>query len=568
MHKRLVYIVAFLVLTGCETNQTPQSSANDQRPEVRAADDQDDARHLSFKIAAVHKKQKPSKEAPFFAKGGEWTFFECEGSSDPKMAFTVGVGSAGNAPSAWGRAVLIVKDRQAGAHFVESFAKAFGGKEPRPVKQRHVPGPLSINTAILGRSQSREKTGGFSGERDAWTTTKWFPEHDGLAGEVYFNYSLEDRQGEFSEKNADYADDLVAIFASAFRDGPRPERTPDDDPNITRIGPKIGQPRKLLSRLSHYSFSPKGRFAVYQDRETISALSPDQADGKPFEITRFDHSPWTWHIVDDDLNLLVQEGIPTTLGVKSSADPMRIWWVDGKNREKKLLRGPEKDLNLAEQPLSPDHRYVVLDQWQGNPRKGDRTKVLFILDHDSGKTSICKSDKRDLTVTGWRQTNGAPRLVAVTNRWQFDKKAPTDLYLVDPATGKLERQKNIDSRLEIDNPLSPDGKHRIHVGKDELLVTDVQGGTQRHFIFHEDDRRFIGPECIEWVSPRYLKFNGQRLALIDVTTMNMSFPVPADRAKFGSHSYRFSPDVRWVLYQGATNDDEGLFLAPVEEQMQ
>jgi hypothetical protein len=83
-------------------------------------------------------------------------------------------------------------------------------------------------------------------------------------------------------------------------------------------------------------------------------------------------------------------------------------------------------------------------------------------------------------------------------------------------------------------------------------------------IFHEDDRRFVGPECVEWVSPKYLKFNGQRLALIDVKTMKMCFPVAANGGKFASHSYKFSPDFRWVLYQGETGDSEGFFLAPVE----
>jgi hypothetical protein len=54
------------------------------------------------------------------------------------------------------------------------------------------------------------------------------------------------------------------------------------------------------------------------------------------------------------------------------------------------------------------------------------------------------------------------------------------------------------------------------------------------------------------------------LALIDVTTMKMSFPVTADGTKFGSHSFKFSSDFRWVLYQGEGSNGEGLFLAAVE----
>jgi hypothetical protein len=572
MNKQFVLILAVL-FAGCGRKPMPQAPTNDNNPkeppraELRIGDDQDEARHLSFTITAVHEKQKPSTEVPFHVKGGDWTFFDCQASNDPKVFFTVGISSqssGGNVPVAWGKAMLIVKDREAGARFVELFSKMFAGKLPTPVKRDYVPGPLSIRTAILGHNMQREKQGGFSGEAGGWTATKWFPEHDGESGEVYFNYDLSKRQGEFSEKDAEYADPLVAILASALRDGPRPQRTPENDPNLTRIGPKIGQPRKLLSRLSsHYSFTPNSRVAVYQDKASILALPTDQPGGKPFEIIRFENSPWTVHVLDNDLNLVVQEGVPETPGVESSGDPMRIWWVDGKSKEKKLLRGPEKDLNLAEIPVSPDHRYVVLSQWQGDPRKEGRSEVLYFLDRETGKSCSYKS-KQGLSVIGWKKTDAGLRMAAVTNRWQFDKKEPSELYLADPATGKLERQENVDARLEIDNPLSPDGKHRVRVGKEELVVTDVEGGSQRRFIFHEDDRRFVGPECIERVSPRYLKFNGQRLALIDVTTMKMCFPVSADGAKFGSHTYKFSPDFRWVLYQGEASDGEGLFLAPVE----
>ena len=377
-------------------------------------------------------------------------------------------------PSAWGKAVLIVKDREAGARFVELFSKAFSGKLPTPVNQAHVPKPLSINTAILGHNMDREREGGFSGAAGGWTATKWFPEHDGLSGEVFFNFNLDKRQGEFSEKDADYADDLVAIFASALRDGPRPERTPDNDPNLTRTGPTIGKPRKLLSRLAaHYSFSPKSRFAVYQDRSTISALPIDQPDGTPHEIIRFDHSPWEVRVLDDDLDLIVQEGIPESRGMRSSGDPMRIWWVDGKTKEKKLLHGPEKDLNLAEVPVSPDHRYVALHQWKTNPGGKGRTRFLQILNRESGEVKVCESQGKDLSLIGWRETETGLRAIAVTNRWQFDKKEASELYLVDPATGKVELQGNVDARLEIDNPLSPDGKHRVRVGKDRLVVTDL-----------------------------------------------------------------------------------------------
>jgi hypothetical protein len=570
MHRHLTLLFAVLFFSGCGKQPTPQAPVNGQPKEplveLKVGDDQDEARHLPFKIMAVHEKQKPSKITPYHVNGGDWTFFDCQARGDPKVVFTVGVVSktnAGTSTVAWGEAVLIVKDQDAGSHFVELFAKSFLGKLPAAVKRVHVPEPLRIKTAILGQNMHREAKGGFSGKKGGWMAIKWFLELYGFSGEVYFNFDLSNMEGEFSEKDPDYADDLLAILASALRDGPRPERTPENDPNLTRIAPKIGEPRILLPKLSSfYTFNPAGQTAVYEAGGTIFALPVEQPDAKPFEVIRFDNTPWTIHLLDDDLNFVVQEGIPENTAFRSSGDPMRIWWVDGKNKAKKLLRGPEKDLNLAEAPVSPDRRYIAFYQHRSKVDGKGRIRSLLMLDRVDDKVKEIELPVWDLSLVGWKTTDAGLRAVAVTNRWGFDKKKGSELYLADPSTGKLEHQKVLDARLEIDKLLlSPDKKHRVRVGTDDLAVTDTEGGNRKRFVFHADDRRFIGPECIEWVSPRYLKFNGPRLALIDVVTMKMCFPVSADKAKYASHWYKFNSAFRWVLYQG---EGVGLFLAPVE----
>ena len=97
-----------------------------------------------------------------------------------------------------------------------------------------------------------------------------------------------------------------------------------------------------------------------------------------------------------------------------------------------------------------------------------------------------------------------------------------------------------------------------------MIVTDTGLGKHNRFTFHEDDRQCVGLEYVEWVSPRYLKFDGPRLALIDVMTMKMCFPASADGAKFASHSYKFSLDFHGVLFQGEGSDGGALFLSRVE----
>jgi len=573
MHRHLALLFFVFLFAGCGKTPIPQAPMNDNPKEplveLRIGEDPDEVRHLSFKIVAIQENQKPSNTAPYHANGGDWTFFDCQARSDPTVVFTVGVVSKTNAENltfGWGEAVLIVKDQGAGSRFVELFAKSFAGKLPTAVKRVHVPGPLRIKTAILGQSMQREAKGGFSGKRGGWTAIKWFLDFVGFSGEVFFNFDLSNQEGEFSEKDPDYADDLLAILSSALRDGPRPERTPENDPNLTRIAPRIGQSRKLLSKLSSfYTFSPAGRFAVYQDGGSIFALPVDQPDAKPFEVIRFDNAPWMIHLLDDGHSFVVQEVIPENTAYRSSGDPMRIWWVDGTKKKKKLLRGPEKGLTLAVVPVSPDHRYVAF--YQDRPKVGGqgRTQTLCILDREDGKVRDIELPVWDLSLVGWKKTDAGLRAVALTNRWGFDKKKGSDLYLANPSTGKLEHQKDADARLEIDNLLlSPDGKYRVRVGTDDLIITDTKDGSQRRFVFHEDDRRNVGSECIEWVSPRYMRFNGSRLALIDVVTMKMCFPVSADQAKFASHWYKFNSAFRWVMYQGEGNDGGGLVLAPVE----
>jgi hypothetical protein len=570
--RRHLLSLSIVLLIGCGQSDKPQAQVAQKpgdmaRAEVRLGDADDEAPHLPFKIVKIIPNQKLIDESPFHSDGGEWTFFDCKPLKDASVVFTVGVmtkGAAGGALSSWGRALLVVKNQKTGTRLLALFAKAFNGTIPAPVQRPYVPIPLVVHTAVLGENLSRERMGGFNAKQGGWTATKWFPQLDGLEAEVFFNYNLARRVGEFSEKDAEYANDLVAIFGTTLRDGPRPERTPENDPNLTRSGPSIGPPRKLLSRLaSYYSFSPAGRFAVYQNKGTILALPLDQPKGKPVEIVRFDNSPWAVHLLNDDLDLLVQEGVAENPNVKSSADPMRVWWVDQKKKEKKLLRGPEKDLNLVEVPVSPDLRFVALDQWRDKP-DGKRRTVLIFLERETGKSKDVELPSKTLSLIGWKETDAGLRGLAVTNRWGFDKAEKSETYLVDPVSGNLERQDDADPRAKVSIRTSPDGEYQAGIADGELVVTEVATGTSRRFVFHEEDRRFVEPECVEWVSPRYLKFSGQRLALIDVTTMKMCFPVSADGAKFGSPSYKFSPDFRWVLYQGEDTNGEGLYLAPVE----
>ena len=113
------FLLAVLLLAGCWTKpvlQAPMNNGSQDSPraEMRIGDGPDVAPHPSFKITTVREHQKPSADAPYHIDGGEWTFFDCHASGDPKVVFTVGTASKssdGNSPSAGEKAFLIVKDR-------------------------------------------------------------------------------------------------------------------------------------------------------------------------------------------------------------------------------------------------------------------------------------------------------------------------------------------------------------------------------------------------------------------------------------------------------------------------
>jgi hypothetical protein len=166
---------------------------------------------LAFRITAVHKDHKPSERAPWHTAGGEWTFADAQLEGEPTASFTFGSKFKANpdSPFAFGDFVLAFPDAEQGKTFIARFAKVFNTKVPAP---KGGPLHLAMRSAILGNGMARQPSGGFSG-KGSWIATKLFPESDGTQGEVFFNYDLETKRGELSEKDSDYNQDVTTVFA-------------------------------------------------------------------------------------------------------------------------------------------------------------------------------------------------------------------------------------------------------------------------------------------------------------------------------------------------------------------
>jgi hypothetical protein len=88
-----------------------------------------------------------------------------------------------------------------------------------PVKAKRA-NQLSFTCLILGQNKSRDPKGGFRGNPPGtWTATKLVfssDSGDDDAGEVFFDFSLADHKAEFSLKDADYGNFVLAKLATVL----------------------------------------------------------------------------------------------------------------------------------------------------------------------------------------------------------------------------------------------------------------------------------------------------------------------------------------------------------------
>lgn len=543
-------------------------SKDERRVEIPIGDGSPhDWAHLSFDIVKVHANQKPTDDPSRHAQGGDWTFLDCRTNGPRPANFTVGVrtkpGDAAGA--AWGEATILVADRREGATLLDDLATSFAQQLPPEVKPQPLE-PWKFNTVVLGDGLKPDPAGGFRGLGGNWTATKWFLERDGLEAEVFFNYSLKDLKGEFGEKDMDYREDLVAILATVLRDGPRPERTPETDSNLTLTGPKFGEGRLVAKEARHYQFDTAGKqilFATKADNGPTSVLvgSPERPD-RLVDVAQFQGDLEAMQAADADANqILIVEVLRKEKGSISTEDPRRLWWVVRRSNETRELKGPWEGMSfyLAEKPVSPDLRYIAMTGWRARTAgTRDKQAVIYILNRQTGTTRTIAMGDDSPYPMGWIGAGNNLRLAFVKNR-RWDKSQADEWCLAEPETGTFSAvAKSPMPSDESVRQLSPDGKLIASIaGKEELTINEKASGHTRTFLFHQDDRRFVSDDCFQWVSPRYLLLRLNRLAFFDVLTMKMSYPIPKNDE---SAMHTFSSDFQWVLWQ---KPEDGLYVSPV-----
>jgi hypothetical protein len=553
-----VGILAALAMgCGCD-RQTPVPAARTadardagqvQVPVGGAKRDPSQEHRLAFRIERVLENRRPTTSPPWHEPGGDWTFFDAATHDGVRFGFGY-VAPSSTESFRFGRALLTVPDAEHGARLVAAVAQAFRVEPPAErarLPLRHRP----LGMAVLAEDARPLLGGGFEGQGGTWTATKLFLGREALVAEVFFNFDLDGMRGAFDEKDAEYAADLVGLLALEVRDGPRPARTPETDPQITLTGPKVPEWRLLARGQAQARVFERGNtrfvYSVPRDdggTELLSASLTDAGDVEPILSVddRIGSFVCAERRPDTCLVMLLRAAKTLSTGAATS-----FVVVDRKARtQSKLALGGE--LLLAEQPVSPDGRVVAITRFRGSE---PRYTVLCFVTVATGAEMCLESFARPMNVVGWTTAGDQPRAV-VRQGLPWDETPPAYL-VVDPRDGNVEGPA---TAPRGDPNLAPDGKHSVDCEtEDTIVVRRVPDGASRSFLLHEDDRYALDEECVFWLGPRHLALYTSRMGIIDVESMKMSYPFPEDE----DFTATFSDDMKWAV----AHRDDGLYVGRV-----
>jgi hypothetical protein len=184
----------------------------EETPAESADEPVDGEGRLGFAIERVAEQQELRDQPPGFAPGGDWCVLACriEHHGRPARFFLAErSGPTGkDLPIAWGEGRLWAHGSADGAALLEAFKEAFPTEESVEADPGAT-GPLAASTVVLGRGLQRQKDR-FAG-KGTWTATKWtFDE----AEELFVNWSMPEKRGEFAEKDDVFRPGLRAAFAA------------------------------------------------------------------------------------------------------------------------------------------------------------------------------------------------------------------------------------------------------------------------------------------------------------------------------------------------------------------
>jgi hypothetical protein len=578
-------VLLILAAVGCKPSSqnpgtAPATAASQTNPDEIVAPQWG---RMTFRIDAIYINQQLMEEFPGHTDGGNWTFLDC--TSVPGDAqFVVGLAAnatAGDAGAALrGKAILRTKDVAATNAFLSAFGQGFHVNVPEPLTPKPLH-PQVFGTTILGTSLSRSPNDNsfVLGGGGNWTSTRWAPTTPRLQAEVFFNFNLVAREGEFVEKDFTRREDLMALWARLLRDGPRGLRTPAEDPNVVATGPHLGQPllitppeMRLVPGAEGWQpfFVPGGKWLLF------TGSTPDDGFSHVFAVEcakptdnlhpLFGFQQVIFQVQSTDptaQRFLVEEKIPDSPGTVTKADPSRFWWVDTFAHSAKPIDGRwnPRNIDCNPQAISPDSHYMVLcESRTRTDGKGGFTQ-LYIVDLESFKAATVDVNQQWLEPLGWHGEGENLRLVVRTGLL-FDPPEQRQPCFVDPVTGDWVVAGPTEVTLPVPGViLSPNAKNAAVVADRKTLqihsLTET-GTTTRTMTFNPEDRQFVDSACVAWADDRYLTFFNPYPIFIDSLSMKMNYALDTDLVP---DNMFVSPDFKFAVLEFS----DALLLAPIVE---
>jgi len=192
-------VAALLVSLAC----SPKSIS----PPGGAAKPYDDGEgSVQFDIRPLESKAGAAQWAATYSAGGKTAKFRIElGPSEPAKDTTL--------PLSYGKGHFVGEPGSDASVFLADLKKAFEAKTI-PTKVEKV-ASLPFEFVILGKERLRPSDGGFSANPGGeWVHMKIFLAND--EGEVFLNLNPSSNKGEFSIKDVDYGDVVVAELAKVL----------------------------------------------------------------------------------------------------------------------------------------------------------------------------------------------------------------------------------------------------------------------------------------------------------------------------------------------------------------
>jgi hypothetical protein len=479
-----------------------------------------DEGRLGFTITKVHAHRKAAVAAPFHEAGGDWTYVEAHVDGDPSATFVVGMPAFartdGGMPG-FGKIMIAPTTSEAGARVITHLAKALATKAPA-AKPGGVLQAIKVPVAVLGSGIGKLDNG--YGGKGTWDATKLFCSAGEIdAAELFFNISLSTKQGEFSEKDTDYNEDVVACLAIVLRDGSAPPRTPANDPTLSATGPRLEIGKKIGNRRMFELALTPARLLMVEERGTNAAVVEiDVKTGTTNDRFKTDDRIETGTCEESQARCVLKLSKPAGSRNAFGGDDISSLVILDGNEATPLDQsafGVRPEL-VGGKSLSPDARYVI-----ATVRDSDATRVIA-LDRKTEQTSqLSGADQSYIEVVEWVKEAG--KWVAIVTRSSLDEDKPDVLeWHVENKGASKSSKRPAPARI---SPRSPDGKRSAQFTRDGKLTVTVDG-KPRTLVFHAADARHVRPGCCAWVDNRFIAMES---GFIDTDAMKVSLlPVDPD----------------------------------------